>query len=171
MSPTARASSAKFAIDKSTLTKVLESTGNIVKTVNLLSTSQQSETFVRPVPFDMHHGVIGGTPLCTTKTSQTLKAAVVNPGRPEAIPWSGGITANDKSIDRPVIAKLKTASTSLDGEPVKSGQKCKTDNDKNSSQVEGIDQTLDGSKTPPLVKGDLAVHLRRLGPGVEGSLP
>ena len=109
MSPTARAYSTKFATNESTVTKVSKSIDNIVKTVNLSSISQQSINFTRTIPFDMHHGLIGGTPPYTTKVSRTLTTWVNSPENPKAIFRSGAITANGTSIDRPVVVKLEAA--------------------------------------------------------------
>ena len=47
--------------------------------------------------------------------------------KPKALSWSGVITTNGTSIDHPVVIKLDTALTSLDGEPIKSSQKRKTE--------------------------------------------
>ena len=83
-----------------------------------------------PIPFNMHHGVLGGTLSCTLKVSQTLTTAVVSPGKPKAQFQTGPITTNSTSISHPVDVKLETALTYLDGEPVKSGKKLKTGGNK-----------------------------------------
>ena len=79
------------------------------------------------IPFGMHHGVIGGTLPRTTNVSRRSTTAVVSPKKPKAKSRSGAITTNGTSIDRHVVVKLETALTSTDGEPVKSGQKRKTE--------------------------------------------
>ena len=121
MSPTAKNSSAKFATGESTLTGVLKSTDNIVKNVNLASTSQRSPPIFTPIPFHTYHGVTGGVPLGTTSVTRTTKTAVVSPKKPKATPRSAVITANGTSTVHPVVVKLKTAVKSLDGKYIKSG--------------------------------------------------
>ena len=78
----------------------------------------------------MHHGVIGGTPPCTANVRQTLTTTVISPEKPKAISWSGASTANGTSINCPVVVKLDTPLAYVDGEPIKSGQKRKTEENK-----------------------------------------
>ena len=130
MSSTAKESSAKFVTDESTLTDMSKSTDSIVKTVNLASTSQQSTTVFRSIPFHMHHGVTSGTPLGTTMVTQTSTTAVVSPKKPKDTSRSAAIAAKDTSSVCPVVLKLDTVVKSLEGEHVKSGQKRKPDENK-----------------------------------------
>ena len=105
MSSVSKESHAKFATDESTLTDVLKSTNNIVKTVDLASTSQQLPTVFGPIPFHMHHGVTGGAPLATTMVTRTPTTMVVSPKKSKATSRSAAITTNSTSIVCHVVPK------------------------------------------------------------------